>query len=85
MPMGSRWRSSSRADDFASLDYADFAQEFLRRNDDYRRDYRQMMQSLREGQVAPTAACEDLARRWGMDFPMRSRHPGDHRPRTLVP
>lgn len=85
MSRDSRWRSASRADDFASLDYADFAQEFLRRNDDYRRDYRRMMESLREGQVAPSAACEDLARRWGMDFPLRPRRAGEVRPCAVAP
>ena len=85
MPMGSRWRSSSRADDFASLDYADFAQEFLRRNDDYRREYRQMIRNLRAGRIAQTAACEDLARRWGLDFPVRSGSASDDRPCALAP
>ena len=52
----------------ARLDFPGFAQEFLRRNPEYRRDYESVM-SDPEGD--PTAR-EVMARRWGLCFPGRS-------------
>jgi hypothetical protein len=52
----------------ARLDFPGFAQEFLRRNPEYRRDYESVM-SDPEGN--PTAQ-EGMARRWGLCFPGRS-------------
>jgi hypothetical protein len=39
MSGGSSWRSPSTADQYQHHDYADFAQEYLQRNADYRSDY----------------------------------------------
>ncbi|MGV7123353.1 transcriptional regulator domain-containing protein [Sphingopyxis sp. 550A] len=50
------------------LDFPGFAQEFLRRNPEYRRDYESVMPDP-EGN--PTAQ-EVMARRWGLCFPGRS-------------
>lgn len=50
------------------LDFPGFAQEFLRRNPEYRRDYESVMSDA-EGN--PTAQ-EGMARRWGLCFPGRS-------------
>ena len=84
MSGGSTWRSISTAADFALHDYADFAQEFLRRNERYERDH-----SATERRIAkrPTSAKnekEGLARRWGMSFPRPARRTPRRRPGTLV-
>ena len=50
------------------LDLPGFAQEFLRRNPAYRRDYDSVMS---EPHPDP-AAREVMARRWGLSFPVRS-------------
>lgn len=55
--------------DFAAHDFADFAQEFLRRNQAYREGYARIM--MTPATSAPSA-WEGLARRWGLCFPRRS-------------
>lgn len=51
-----------------SLDFPGFAQEFLRRSPDYRRDY----QSVVSDRKADPASQEVMAQRWGLCFPSRS-------------
>lgn len=58
----------NKESDSTRLDFPGFAQEFLRRNPEYRRDYESVM-SDPEGD--PTAQ-EVMARRWGLCFPGRS-------------
>jgi hypothetical protein len=49
------------------LDFADFAQEFLRRNPAYRKEYRTLADS---GELnACAAASTAMARSWGLHFP----------------
>ena len=48
------------------LDFAGFAQAFLRRNPDYARDYRVINN-------APPDEQEVMARRWGLCFPVSAR------------
>ncbi|ALR20944.1 transcriptional regulator domain-containing protein [Sphingobium baderi] len=68
MPTASDWRSQAIAEQTADLDYADFAQEFLRYNADYRREYDDMACARTPG--APgDADCTAFARRWGLVFP----------------
>ena len=56
---GSERAANQRTD----LDFAGFAQEFLRRNPDYAQDYRAVGRaSLSEQEV--------MARRWGLCFPV---------------
>ena len=50
------------------LDFPGYAQEFLRRSPDYRRDY----DSVMPDRHADPAAQEVMARRWGLCFPGRS-------------
>ena len=69
---GSSWRSPNAADPYALHDYADFAQEFLRRNHDYRRDYRATMERIALAPEARSNEEEGLAGRWGLSFPLRS-------------
>lgn len=54
-----------------NLDFAGFAQEFLRRNPAYRQDYQALAYDL------PISAQEVMARRWGLCFPeCAGRRPG---------
>jgi len=50
------------------LDFPGYAQEFLRRSPDYRRDY----DSVMSDRQADPASQEVMARRWGVCFPGRS-------------
>ena len=75
MPTASDWRSQAIVKQTAHLDYADFAQEFLRHNANYRREYDEL--------ASPTTAdaqgntnCTAFARRWGLVFPFRPICPG---------
>ena len=52
-----------------ALDFAGFAQEFLRRNPTYRSEYNAVMYGS-EGDHTTTVQ-EAMARSWGLDFPMR--------------
>ncbi|MDR6849946.1 MULTISPECIES: transcriptional regulator domain-containing protein [Alphaproteobacteria] len=61
-----RGRSSARR----NLDFAGFAQEFLRRNPDYRRDF--LALSANAPSAAPATEAEVMARRWGLCFPVRA-------------
>ena len=69
MSEASKWRSSSVAQHYADHDYADFAQEFLRRNADYRRDFADMMNRITENPSVEQVEREGLAGRWGLRFP----------------
>lgn len=42
----SSWRLPTAAFQYADHDYADFAQEFLRRNQDYQRDYQETRERI---------------------------------------
>ena len=48
------------------LDFAAFAQEFLRRNPAYIREYRAVMPAT--GPARNNIAQEEMARRWGLTF-----------------
>lgn len=50
------------------LDYAGFAQEFLRRNPEYRRRYRLATDLTGQGELNPAAAA--LTQHWGLCFPV---------------
>ncbi|WP_454885430.1 transcriptional regulator domain-containing protein [Sphingomonas oryzagri] len=52
-----------------NLDFAGFAQEFLRRNPDYRQDYQAITRNA--GRSALTVEQEVMARRWGLCFSLR--------------
>lgn len=51
-----------------ALDFAGFAQEFLRRNPTYRSQYETMMRGPEGDRTTPER--ETMARYWGLDFPM---------------
>jgi hypothetical protein len=70
MSGGSSWRSPSTADQYRHHDYADFAQEFLNRNSDYRRDYADTIARIAEFPQTEQLEREGLSRRWGLSFPL---------------
>lgn len=59
------WRSAETAERLARLDRPGFAAEFLRRNPDYRRDFRRTARAVAAGRQTPDAAACALAQRWG--------------------
>jgi hypothetical protein len=65
----SSWRSPSTADQYQNHDYADFAQEYLQRNPDYRRDHTETMTNIADDPEIALAQKEGLAGRWGLCFP----------------
>ncbi|MFD2431750.1 transcriptional regulator domain-containing protein [Sphingobium scionense] len=69
MPTASDWRSQAIAAETADLDYADFAQEFLRHNKEYRRQYARYA-ARRNGASSKETLSTGFARRWGWCFPI---------------
>ena len=67
----SSWRSADYAERFKAHDHADFAQEFLRRNPDYIRDFDLTEQQAAADPARAQERREGLARRWGLSFPLR--------------
>lgn len=57
------------------LDFGGFAQEFLRRNRDYRRQHAALGELAKLDPLAPQ--CREMARNWGLSFP---DWPGGFRP-----
>lgn len=84
MSGGSTWRSSSTVADFASHDYADFAQEFLRRNDRYGEDHGATERRIAKRPASAVSEREGLAGRWGLSFPCLARHTPRRSPGALV-
>lgn len=72
MSGGSSWRSPSTADQYRDHDYADFAQEFLNRNADYRADHADTLARIAQFPETTNDEQEGLSRRWGLSFPHRS-------------
>lgn len=66
----SSWRSADYAERFKAHDHADFAQEFLRRNPDYVREFHQTEQKAAADPAMAQERREGLARRWGLSFPL---------------
>ena len=64
------WRSANYAERFKIHDHADFAQELLRRNPDYIRDFGHTEQQAAADPVMAQERWECLARRWGLSFPL---------------
>jgi hypothetical protein len=84
MPGGSSWRSPSTADQYRDHDYADFAQEFLHRNADYRRDFAETQERIARFPSVEHYEKEGLSRRWGLSFPHRSASKSAPEPGPLV-
>jgi Family of unknown function (DUF6499) len=73
MPGSVSWRSHKTADQYRDHDYADFAQEFLQRNPDYRRDHAETKDRIAQNPATAPAEGEGLAGRWGLSFPHAPR------------
>ncbi len=71
------WESDATAERCAGYDFADFAQEFLRRNPAYVLDYVEMCNRIAKGASDPDHEKEVLARRWGLRFPLQSFKAGE--------
>lgn len=70
MGLPSNWRSPKAAEDYANHDFADFAQEFLRRNPDYQADYKVVE---KPPATADGAEIRDaIANKWGLVFRLPS-------------
>jgi len=83
MVLPPNWRSPTYADNFADHDFADFAQEFLRRNPDYQEDY----QAADKAPPSPDepAVRDAVALKWGLVFRLRSRSRSPRRTGSLAP
>ena len=68
MPPAPDWRSAAAYAYLDDLKPAELAWEFLRRNSDYRRDYR----AVADVGVGQAEFSEPLILRWGLPFPDRS-------------
>lgn len=68
MPAGEDRRSPAQAGDRPNHDFYDFAQEFQRRNADYRRGYARLMRSV--GNAAPDDERNSFCAQWGLVFPV---------------
>ncbi|WP_230646605.1 MULTISPECIES: DUF6499 domain-containing protein [unclassified Bradyrhizobium] len=65
------WRSSTAYEYVDDLQASDLAWEFLRRNEDYRREYKRLQSKTDSSDPAK----ESFAQRWGLSFRARSRSP----------
>lgn len=84
MSGGSSWRSPSTAYQYRHHDYADFAQEFLIRNVDYRKDHAQTLARIAQFPQTESMQQEGLSRRWGLSFPHRPAGKPARNSRPLV-
>ena len=77
MSQDENWRSEAAYDYIDNLSPGDLAWEFLRRNPDYRKAYRDLVAS---GRLTEEVA-QEFANQWGLRFRDRSRllrsHPTD--------
>jgi len=69
----SSWRSSVPTETYSAHDFADFAQEFLRRNSDYQREWVETEQRIGVTCEIADQLREGLAGRWGLCFPLCAR------------
>ena len=84
MPRTTDWRSQEAVDALLELDRAGLAWEFLRRNPDYREDFRRTLQRIASGEISEEAAMTEFSRRWGLSFRPRSRFAGEREPDDLA-
>jgi len=84
MPRTMDWRSPNAADALKELDRSGLAWEFLRRNPEYREDYRRALQRIASGAITEEAAMTEISRRWGLSFRPRSRRASKPPPDDLA-
>lgn len=63
------WRSSAAYEHTKTIPAAGFAWDYLRRNDDYHRDFRAVMRARTPGSRRGSARLDAFMRRWGVRFP----------------
>jgi len=80
----SSWRSPAYSEQYASHDFADFAQEFLQRNAVYRADYDATIDRIVATPETRLKEQEGLAGRWGLSFPHCSALGSTHATGTVV-
>src|ERR1700722_20047876 len=85
MPRTTDWRSQDAVDALLELDRADLAWEFLRRNPDYREDFRQTLQRVATGEISEEAAMIEFSRRWGYPFARDPNLPANESPTIWRP
>ena len=56
------------------LDFTGFAQEFLRRNQEYRAQYARISEAIARDKLSREA--KEMAQTWGLVFPMPARRTG---------
>jgi hypothetical protein len=78
------WRSPAIAEDYTGHDQTDFAQEFMRRDPDYRSDFELTEARIIIERLDEKVEMEGLARRWGMGFPLWARCARCRRARPLA-
>ncbi|WP_264393688.1 transcriptional regulator domain-containing protein [Porphyrobacter sp. ULC335] len=64
-------RSESRYRQPDTHDFADYAQEFLRRNREYQRQFARLAGT--RASAGESSAAHRMAHAWGLEFPLRSR------------
>ena len=78
------WRLQDAGDALKELDRAGLAWEFLRRNPEYRENYRQALERIASGVITEEAAMTEISRRWGLSFRPRSRRASKPPPDDLA-
>nr|WP_246710280.1 MULTISPECIES: DUF6499 domain-containing protein [unclassified Martelella] len=74
------WRTPAAYGHAKTLPAAGFAWEYLRRNDEYHRDFQRLARTGRSDE----SELENFVRRWGLRFPARSRDIAKARSAVLV-
>ncbi|MND26747.1 hypothetical protein D3C80_172030 [compost metagenome] len=78
------WTSPRFEHELGLLDRGGVTFEYLRRNKQYRNDYRQALESTDAGDTKRREAEEELSHRWGVMFPGRSVPSGSGRSTDLA-
>lgn len=77
----STWRSAAAYEHLETLTASDLAWEWLRRNEDYRADFK----ALKADQDGPDQWLNRIRSRWGLRFRRRPADPGTRSPGLLAP
>src|SRR5271167_142509 len=85
MPRTTDWRSQHAVDALLELDRAGLAWEFLRRNPDYREDFRQTLQRIASGEISEEAAVTEFSVAGGYPFACDPDLPANESPTIWRP
>jgi len=78
------WKSPEYCRQFQRFDRAELTFEFLRRNPEYKSDYKRAIARITSTQAVEEEVVAHLAARWGLTFPGRSRTIRSLRPAALA-